>query len=69
MSEELKRKLYNYEAEPPEIMWSRIVTTLDQEINAEFPKRLYTLEAPPPLDVWNRIEEELERKTSRTISR
>jgi len=60
MSEELKRKLYNYEAEPPEIMWSRIVATLDQEINAEFPQRLYTLEAPPPFDAWNRIEEKLE---------
>jgi len=60
MSEELKRKLYNYEAEPPEIMWSRIVATLDQEINAEFPQRLYTLETPPPSDAWNRIEERLE---------
>ena len=38
MSEELKRKLFNYQAEPPEIVWSRIVMTLDQEINAEFPK-------------------------------
>jgi hypothetical protein len=56
MSEELKRKLYNYEAEPPEIMWSRIVATLDQEINAEFPQKLYTLEAPPPSEGWNRIE-------------
>ena len=60
MSEELKRKLYNYDVEPPEIMWSRIVATLDQEINAEFPQRLYTLETPPPFDAWNRIEEKLE---------
>ena len=60
MNEELKRKLYNYEAEPPEIMWSRIVATLDQEINAEFPQKLYTLETPPPFDAWNRIEEKLE---------
>ena len=50
MSEELKRKLYNYEAEPPGMMWSRIVTALDQEINAEFPERLYTLEATPPVE-------------------
>jgi hypothetical protein len=60
MNGELKRKLYNYEAEPPEIVWSRIVAALDQEINAEFPQKLYTLEATPPFDVWNRIEEKLE---------
>jgi hypothetical protein len=60
MSGELKRKLYNYEAEPPETVWSRIVTALDQEINAEFPKKLHDLEAPPPFDGWNRIEERLE---------
>ncbi len=60
MSEELKRKLYNYEAEPPEIVWSRVVAVLDQEINAEFPQKLYTLESTPSSDVWNRIEERLE---------
>jgi hypothetical protein len=60
MSEELKRKLYNYEAAPPEIVWNRIVTALDQEINAEFPERLHNLEATPPFDVWDRIEEKLE---------
>jgi hypothetical protein len=60
MSEELKRKLYNYEAEPPEMAWSRIAAALDQEINAEFPQKLYTLEAPPPFEAWNRIKEELE---------
>jgi len=61
MSEELKRKMYNYEAEPPEIMWSRIATALDEEINAQFPQKLYTLEATPPVDAWNKIEEVLER--------
>jgi hypothetical protein len=60
MSEELKGKLYNYEAEPPEIVWNRILTALDQEINAEFPKRLHNLEATPPFDAWDRIEEKLE---------
>ncbi|HEX5113230.1 MAG TPA: hypothetical protein VFV79_10300 [Saprospiraceae bacterium] len=60
MSEELKRKLYNYEVEPPEIMWNRISTALDEEINAEFPQKLYELDVTPPLDTWNRIEKELE---------
>lgn len=61
MSEELKRKLYNYEVDPPEILWSRIVMDLDQDINAEFPQKLYALEVPPPADIWNRIEADLER--------
>jgi len=61
MSEELKRKLYNYEAAPPEIMWSRIGTALDQEITAEFPQKLYAVEETPPSALWSRIEEELEK--------
>jgi len=61
MSEELKRKLYNYEAEPPEVVWNRIVTALDQEINAEFPQKLYNLEQTPPSELWDRIEQGLEK--------
>ena len=60
MSEELKGKLYNYEVDPPEIVWNRIVAALDQEINAEFPEKLYDLEVTPPLSAWSRIEEGLE---------
>jgi len=61
MSEELKRKLYNYEAEPPEVVWNRIVTDLDQEINAEFPQKLYDLEQTPRSELWDRIEQGLEK--------
>jgi len=60
MSEELKRKLYNYEVDPPELVWSRIVTALDQEINAEFPEKLYDIEVTPPLNAWSKIEKGLE---------
>src|SRR6185295_5102780 len=61
MSEELKRKLYSYEADPPEIVWNRIASALDQEINAEFPQKLYSLEQTPPAELWERIEEGLEK--------
>jgi len=60
MSEELKRKLYNYDAQPPDIMWSRIAAALDQEINDEFPQKLYDLEVTPPVNVWSEIEENLQ---------
>src|ERR1051326_1272174 len=59
MSEELKRKLYNYEVEPPEVIWRRVAAALDQEINAEFPQKLYALEETPPTAVWNKIEQQL----------
>ncbi|HEV8284238.1 MAG TPA: hypothetical protein VGQ09_08000 [Chitinophagaceae bacterium] len=60
MSEELKRKLYYYEVNPPEIMWSRIASALDEEINAEFPQKLYEAELTPPSGVWNKITAALE---------
>jgi hypothetical protein len=61
MSEELKRKLYNYEAEPPEVTWRKVAAALDQEINAEFPQKLYAIEETPPDTVWNKIEQQLEK--------
>jgi hypothetical protein len=61
MSEELKRKLYDYEAEPPEAIWREIAAALDQEINAEFPQKLYTLEETPPAAAWNKIGQQLEK--------
>jgi len=60
MSEELKRKLYNYEVDPPEIVWDRIVIALDEEISAEFPEKLYQLEVTPPANAWSKIEEGLQ---------
>ena len=56
MSEELKRKLYDYEVNPSEVVWGRIAIVLDDEINAEFPQKLYDAEVPPPVDAWNKIE-------------
>jgi hypothetical protein len=61
MSEELKRKLYNYEENPSEKMWSKITASLDEEINAEFPQRLYEVEVTPPASLWNNIEVSLEQ--------
>jgi len=60
MSQELKRKLYNYEIDPPEIVWNRIVSALDEEITAEFPEKLYQLEVTPPANAWSKIEDGLQ---------
>lgn len=56
MSEELKKKLFNYEEIPPETTWARIALALDEDINAQFPGRLYQAEVIPPAEIWNKIE-------------
>jgi hypothetical protein len=60
MSEELKRKLYDYEVDPSEKMWNKIVVALDEEINAQFPQKLYEAEVNPPVGTWNKIASALE---------
>ena len=60
MNDELKRRLYDYEANPPETLWNRIVVSLDDEINSEFPQKLYGTTVSPPPDSWNKIAKELE---------
>ncbi len=60
MSEELKRKLYDYEVTPSETMWNKIAAALDEEINAEFPQKLYEARITPPANAWNKIAEALE---------
>lgn len=55
MSEELKRKLFNYEVNPPESAWDRIADSLEEELKAEFPRKLYEAEATPPADSWTKI--------------
>ncbi len=60
MSEEMKRKLYNYEVIPPGTMWNKISAALNEEINAGFPQKLYEIEVTPPAAIWNKIVFELE---------
>ena len=62
MSEELKRKLYNYEVSPSAEMWNKIATSLDEEINAEFVRTLSDAEITPPAATWNRIASALDRE-------
>ena len=60
MSEELKKKLFNYEVSPPQSSWAKIGDALEDEINAEFPQRLYEAEITPPADAWDKIVRALE---------
>ena len=60
MNEELKRKLYNYEVNPPEKTWDRIAQALNGEIINEFTQKLYNYEVTPPVNAWNKIAATLE---------
>ena len=60
MGEELKKKLFNYQVSPPEIVWVKLANALEEEINAEFPHKLYEAEVAPPGDTWNKISSALE---------
>jgi hypothetical protein len=62
MSEELKRRLYNYEENPSGRIWDKIAASLDEEINAKFPQRLYEAEVTPPADAWNKIATAVEKE-------
>lgn len=55
MSEELKKKLFNYEENPPSTVWDQIATALNEEIPAAFPKKLYDAEVTPPEGNWEKI--------------
>jgi hypothetical protein len=61
MSEELKRKLHDYEAIPSEMMWDKIAGALDEEIITGFPQKLYEAEINPPANAWNKIAVALEQ--------
>jgi hypothetical protein len=58
MSEEFKKKLYNYEDSPPETVWNKIVDELENNA-PEFPGKLYNLEVAPPVTSWENINASL----------
>ena len=60
MSDRLQYRLYNYEVNPPEKVWGKIASSLDEShLSETFPSKLYNLEATPPSGVWEKIENSL----------
>jgi hypothetical protein len=60
MSEELKRKLFNYEVNPPDNVWDKIADSLSEEITAGFPEKLHEAEETPPAEMWTHIASHLD---------
>ncbi|MBK5272884.1 MAG: hypothetical protein JJE22_17935 [Bacteroidia bacterium] len=64
MSERLQNKMYNYEVAPPEAMWEKIASALDEsEMTHKFPSKLHGIEIDPPIGAWDKIEASLESQT------
>ena len=62
MSSELQNKMLNYQMDPPEGFWSRIIAALDDESAAGLSKKLYGLEQIPAPHVWSNITNELDKE-------
>jgi hypothetical protein len=59
MSDELKKKLYDYEVKPPDGLWNKISGVLDDE-NVHLAQKLYDAEFAPQAEIWGKISTELD---------
>lgn len=64
MSKPAQNKMYDYEVKPPQGLWDKISTALDEKDEShELSSKLYNLEATPPASTWEQIKNELEKKS------
>ncbi|MBS1921115.1 MAG: hypothetical protein JST17_12760 [Bacteroidetes bacterium] len=62
MSDQLRNKMYHYEVSPPQGLWNKITTSLnEQEAENEISSKLANLEIPPPSSAWQHINAALEK--------
>lgn len=66
MSSDLKDKLSNFEATPPDRVWKGIAASLNNDQNLT--KKLLEFEAIPHPSVWNKIENLLNQQTAKVVS-
>jgi len=62
MSDQLQNRLFDYETPPPERVWEKIASSLNEEFSPTLSKKLYEYEVVPPGDIWKRIEINLASK-------
>jgi hypothetical protein len=60
MSNQLQKRLLDYEVRPPERVWNNIATNLNEEFSPGVSEKLYQFEAIPPAKAWKNIETRLE---------
>lgn len=60
MSSQLQNKLLHYEVPPPEGVWDKITSSLDENLSLSLAEKLYQYEAQPPAAVWQNLVQQLD---------
>ena len=64
-----EKKLYDYEANPPQKVWDKLSVTLDDlQFNDTFKKKLESITTQLPVNGWEKIKEEPSIKIAREPS-
>ena len=62
-----EKKLYDYEVNPPQKVWDKLSTTLDDlRFNDTFKKKLESITVRPPINGWEKIEQTLNSEIADT---
>ena len=61
MNDKIRKKLLDYEAEPPAEAWNAIVARLDDHAPLTLQQRLHQYEETPPAAVWEDIASRLDK--------
>jgi hypothetical protein len=64
MSNQLQHKLLHYEMPPPEGVWNKIATSLDENLSLTLSEKLYQYEEAPSALVWRNISLHLDHSVS-----
>jgi hypothetical protein len=67
MSNDIQKKLSQFEAQPPQKVWDKIAIALDQNEFGMLGERLSQFESMPTSIIWNKINEDLDKKTQAKI--
>jgi hypothetical protein len=67
MNEQLKNKIFNYNAKPPDDVWDKLNSALDEAPAEHFTGKLIKYELAPPPFVWDNIVASLDKNESKAI--
>jgi hypothetical protein len=67
MDDQLKNRIFNYNAQPPDDVWDKINSGLDEESAQHFTGKLIKYELAPPPFVWDNVVASLDKNESTVI--
>ena len=67
MSEQLRKKLFDYHAQPPASAWDKINVILDENSEHQLSNKLFQYEVNPPAVVWDNISASLSEKAKPVV--